>query len=142
MKPFLGTPFFGKLSDAEFVERLRRNLRLQKRLAWVYLGVSLILTVPLLQQLGRLAAFPEHTPEVSRMVFWTGVAMGMAFSMALGGLLLVVVMGVLVGFNLFGFSRGSLLLIKYHDALTQGLPSASEPAQARPAKACAKPTDP
>jgi len=120
MKKFLGMPVFNKeLSDSEFVERIRKSLRLRRKLAWFHLAlfVAMAVFVPMLVRIAWQMI--DNMPSEAQKLTWVGLFLGFTFGALAGGYLATALESVVRGFNLFDCTRSERLLIKYHDALSQ-----------------------
>jgi hypothetical protein len=110
-----------KLTDAEFVEKIRKQLRINRRWAWIGIIISgtlvvlfvwiFLLFINFISSMGQLA---EHVNPKSQM-FYTGLALGCTM-----GLVLTVILGKIFLYFykslelLFG-NRRDKLLVAYYD---------------------------
>jgi len=117
MKTFLGIPIHRTLSDAEFVEKLRKNLRVSKRVAWIHLAVVIAFSVLIPKFFQIFSSITKDMPDDARKFAYTGLQLGLVFGLLISGYIVKAAEAIVRGFNLFGFNRESELLVKYHDVL-------------------------
>jgi hypothetical protein len=112
-----------KLTDAEFVEKVRKQLRRNRRWAWIGIVGSItfivffvwifILFVDFVSSMGQLS---EHVSPKSQM-FYTGLTLGCTF-----GAVLTIILGKIIFYFceslilLFG-NRRDKLLVAYYDQI-------------------------
>jgi hypothetical protein len=111
-----------RLSDAEFVERARRNLALSRKLAWIHILVitGLFYLIP------KLYTFVSNLigdlPSGAQKSAWMGLLLGFVFGGVLAGLAIEVGGSLIMAFDLLQVNRTPRLLIKYYYLLKQIAP--------------------
>lgn len=119
MKTFLGIPIYKKMTDADLVERTRKNLKWFKRVAWIHLIVvaAIAIFIPMLYRF--TTEFIRDMPNDFRKWAWSGLLFGVVIGSVLGVYIHKAAEAIVMGFDLLQVNRKDRLLIKYHDLLKQ-----------------------
>jgi hypothetical protein len=119
MEKLLGITIYKKLTDAEFVEKQRKNLDLSKRFAWIYIIVvgAFCILIPKFYHLFQ--DLIQNLPDDAKKLAWSGFYLGIVMGLILSSFVFKAAESIIRGFNILNFNRSTRLLIKYHDLLVQ-----------------------
>jgi hypothetical protein len=121
MKTFLGMPLCKRMSDADLVDRTRRNLKWFKRVAWIHLIVLVALSIFIPKFYIRIVDTIGDMPDNDfRKHAWLGLAFGVVMGCVLAMYITKATEAIVMGFDLLQVNRKDRLLVKYHDMLKQG----------------------
>lgn len=112
-----GIPIHKILSDTEFVDKIRKGLRLSKKLVWIHVAVLLVLSVAVPKLIAFFWQMIEEMPDETEKMAWIGLKLGFIFGVFVAEYIIIAVQAILAALDIFDFNRGNRLLIKYHDML-------------------------
>jgi H+/Cl- antiporter ClcA len=108
-----------KLTDAEYVERIRKDLRVSKKWGWGGLIFSGVLFVAYAYLFPLIPDWIEFTKKAApnSQSFWLGIVTGFLLGFLFGGLLLSLGVYFVKSIILILGSRRDKLLVAYYDQL-------------------------
>ena len=114
-----GIPIYRILSDAEFVEKIRRGLRHSRKYVWVYIFMLAVILVVVPIFIYSTWLLIENSPDQSRKWIYAGLFSGILTGVFLGEYIFMAVQAIMAALNGCDYSRSAELLVKYHDMLQQ-----------------------
>ena len=119
MKTLFGIPLYKKMTDADVVERTRKNLKWFKRVAGIHLAVVVAMSILIPKLYGLIDDIIKDMPDDFRKWAWIGLMFGIVMGTVLATYLVKAAEAIIMGFDLLQLNRKDKLLVKYHDMLTQ-----------------------
>ena len=114
-----GIPIYKILTDDEYVERTRKQLRYCRKLVWIHIAVLLIACVVVPGFIYIMWKLSEYTSDKEQQVILLGLAFGFIFGTFIGKYLYIGFENIMIALNLYEYNRGYKLLIKYYDKLKE-----------------------
>lgn len=120
MNAILGIPIYKKMTDADLIERTRKNLKWFRRVAWIHLVVVAGFSILIPKFFSFITDFIGDMPnEDFRKWAWSGLLFGLVMGTALALYVYKAAQAIVMGFDLLQVNRKDKLLVKYHDLLAE-----------------------
>ena len=129
MDNILGIPIRRKLTDAQYVERIRRNLHLSRKVVWIHVLVLAAVCYFIPKFYNFLSDLIEAFPSQEQKIVWGTALVGAMFGAMFGFIVFKEVEAVLMS---LAMDRTSTLLVKYYDLLKLYAPKQMECEPRRP----------
>ena len=114
-----GIPIHKIRSDAEFVERSEKALRLSRKLVWIHISVLILLALFMPLLIRTIGLTYEHMPDGAGKWVLMGLIFGLGIGTALLHYIISAIQAVGMALDVFDANRGTRLLIKYHSMLRE-----------------------
>jgi len=114
-----GIPIRKVLSDTEFVVKGRRGLRLSRKLVWIHIAVLALLSMFIPWFVDAVQLATDQMPDGAEKRVWMGLVVGLIFGVFLWYYIAAAVQVIVTALDPLDYTRGTRLLIKYHDMLRQ-----------------------
>lgn len=120
IKTFFGLPLYETLSDEEYVEKRRKQLRKYQKLGWLFLAIGLLQIALLFWFWGMLSKLATNPiPGHDQAGIWVGIGLGILPGFIFGHFIKQASESIIQGFNFSAMQRSDRLMVEYHDLLQE-----------------------